>query len=492
MTILETMKTEQAKTLTLNGASAFNTTGSALLDLFSSAGSLRRRVSEVPFKYAKAYTENHSLAIKLAFYTRDIKEGLGERSVGRLMFKTLTELNPKCVKANLENLVNFGRWDDLVYLLDTKVSSEVVELISKQLKEDLNNLNKGKPVSLLAKWLPSINTSSFETRNKANKLAKVLGLSKREYRKALAQLRAYLNVTEVALTEKNYGNIVYPAVPSMAMNRYRNAFKRNDEVRFNKYLKDLEEGKTKINASVLYPYDIIEKYFIPQWGDIAFKSEADPVLEEQWKALPNFVNENENVLVMADTSGSMLTPNYRPLATALGLAIYFAERNKGIFGGHFLTFSASPKLEKVTGETLLEKIIHTSNAEWTQNTNVEAAFDLILNSAIKGNVPKEEMPKSIVVVSDMEFDYCGGRNWSFYEEMKERFEKAGYQIPQIVFWNVSSFKDTFHTSANQKGVLLASGQSTSVFKTLVGSLDLTPMQYMESVLNNPRYDCIQV
>lgn len=493
--LVETIKEEQSKTLTLNGATAYNSTGSALLDLFSVAGSLRGREGEVAKKFTKAYAENHKLATKLVFYTRDIKEGLGERKTSRIMLETLANLNPECLKANLKNLVNFGRWDDLVYLLNTGVKEEVVKVIGEQLTDDLKNMNEGKSISLLAKWLPSINTSSKNTRKLAKELIQSLELTEREYRKILSQLRAYLNVTEVRLTEKNYGNIVYSAVPSLAMNKYRGAFKRNDKERFSSYLESVKKGEAKINASTLFPYDIVGKYMnlIPGYcfnPKVDLSAFVDPVLEEQWKSLPNFVEEKENVLVMADTSGSMLWGNGRPLATSIGLAIYFAERNSGIFKGHFLSFSQEPRLEKVTGETLLEKIAHAENTEWYGNTNIEAAFDLILNSAIKANASKEEMPKSIVIISDMEFDACGGDNWSFYKEMKERFEKAGYQIPQIVFWNVNSLKDTYHISSKQEGVILASGQSASVFKTLVGRLDMTPYQYMESVLDSKRYDCV--
>lgn len=485
--LIEQINELESRTLTLNGAKAYNTTGNALLDLFSQAGSLRNRINEVPAKFLRAYAEDNKLAVKLAFYTRDIKEGLGEREVSRTMFKTLANLNPECLKANLNNLVEFGRWDDLVSLLNTNVGNEVVKIIEEQLKEDLENMKEGKGVSLLAKWLPSTNTSSIKTRTQANELIKHLNLTKREYRKALAQLRAYLNVTEVRLTNKNCGNIVYPAVPSMAMNKYRKAFIRNDKERFTAYLESVKKGESKINADTLYPYNIVEKYLIN--FNVIGECECllDPVLEEQWKALPNFVNENGNVLVMADTSASMLG---RPLATALGLAIYFAERNKGFFANHFLTFSSNPRLVKVVGNTLLEKVVNASRAEWGGSTNLEAAFELILASAINGNVSQEELPKTIVVVSDMEFDFCGGENWGFYKEMKERFNKAGYQIPQVVFWNVDSLKDTFHASNNQEGVLLASGQSASVFKTLTGTLNMTPYQYMESVLNNERYNCV--
>ena len=313
-------------------------------------------------------------------------------------------------------------------------------------------------------------------------LAKKLGMSEKEYRKTLSDLRRYLKVVEVNLTARDYEGINYEEVPSLAMNKYRNAFLRNDEESFREYLSQVEKGEAKINASVLYPYDIVEKYLYHVPG-------LDPVLEEQWKALPEYVEKENRFLIMADVSGSMYG---RPMATSVGLAIYFASRNKGPFANNFMTFSSAPKLVEVKGETLLEQIKFVTRAEWGMNTNLEAAFILLLHTAVKYNTPKEEMPESIIVITDMEIDRCTDPNWTFYDQMKEAFEKNGYEMPNIVFWNVDSRNNTYHASFDRKGVQLASGQSPVVFESLVKGVNLTPYDYMLSVLNTERYERISV
>lgn len=489
----ETMKINASKKYTENGATSFESANEgALLDLFSQSGALRSRQNEVSLKYTKAYAEDKVLSTKLPFYVRDIREGLGERDIAREMFKQLAFLNPEVIKNNLDNIVEFGRWDDLLCLMDTPVELDVLNYIAQQLNEDIQHMLEGKPISLLAKWLPSINTSSFKTRTLAKKIIDVLGLSEREYRKTLSSLRSYLNVTEVRMSEKNYEAIKYSEVPSLAMNKYRTAFYTNDEVRFKAFLTNVKEGKETINSSTLYPYNIVEKYlnqFDILW-DLEDKDyEVDEVLEEQWKSLPDFVDKDMNALVMADVSGSMFG---RPLATSIGLAIYFAERNKGLFANKFLTFSNKPHLEEVVGDTLLEKVVHAEKADWQMNTNLEAAFMLLLNSAVEAKAPQHDMPEAIIVITDMEFDMCGGNNWSFYDEMRARYKSMGYNMPVVVFWNVNARHDTFHASGKQKGVILASGQSATVFKSFINILGLTPYEYMLKVLNKPRYDRIRI
>ena len=482
MTLLDNIKNEQNLTLTENGALALNSTSNALVDLFSVSGAMRNRGDrEIATMFGKAMIEDKLVATKMAFYTRDVRGGLGERRTGRLMFKYLADIYPDIFNKNLEYIAEYGRWDDLVYLL-YDAPEKIVALISKQLKQDIENKNKMEPISLLAKWLPSVNTSNRETVQKGRFLAKKLGMSEKQYRKTLADLRNYLRVVETDMSAKRFSDIDYPTVPSKAMNNYRNAFKRNDEERFTEFLNKVEKGEEKINSSVLYPYDIVEKYM--------FKSSTeDKVLEEQWKALPDYVEGENNFLVMADVSGSMYG---RPLATSVGLAMYFAERTKGPFANTFMTFSARPKLVTIEGETLLERIRYVASSDWMMNTNLEAAFDLVLKTAVKYNTPKEEMPTSIVVITDMEFDACADKNWLFYDTMKQRFENSGYEIPNIVFWNVNSRHNTYHACFDREGVQLASGQSPVVFESLIKGVNLTPYDYMLSVLNTERYEKITV
>ncbi|MBQ2657909.1 MAG: DUF2828 family protein [Erysipelotrichaceae bacterium] len=482
MTLLDNIKKEQNYTLTENDALALNSTSDALVDLFAISGAMREREDqEITALFAKAMVEDKLTATKLAFYTRDVRGGLGERRTGRLMLKYLAENYPDIFRKNLEYVADYGRWDDLVYLLDS-AADVVVPLLKKQLDEDLAGMKEMKPVSLLAKWLPSVNTSNKDTVRKGRFLAKQFNMSEKEYRKTLAALRNYLNVVETDMSANRFEDIVYPEVPSKAMNNYRNAFRRHDEERFSDFLNKVEKGEEKINSSVLYPYDIVEKYLYHSNG-------VDKVLEEQWKALPNYVEGENNFLVMADVSGSMYG---RPMATSVGLAMYFAERNKGPFANTFMTFSERPELVTIKGENLFEKIRYIQNANWAMNTNLEAAFRLLLYTAVKYKTPKEEMPSSIVVITDMEIDRCVSGGWLFYDMMKKQFEDSGYEMPNVVFWNVNSRHNTYHASFDRKGVQLASGQSTTVFESLVKGISLTPYEYMLSVLNTERYERITV
>ncbi|MBO7676102.1 MAG: DUF2828 family protein, partial [Erysipelotrichaceae bacterium] len=272
MGLLDKIKDEQNYTLTENDALAFESTKSALVDLFAIAGAMRERDdSEIIDKFAKAMAEDNLLATRIAFYTRDVRGGLGERRTGRLMLHYLAVNYPAIFRKNLEYIVDYGRWDDLVYLLKD-MPDDIVNIIRKQLEQDLKDMADNKPVSLMAKWLPSVNTSNYETVKMGRYLAKELGMSEKQYRKTLSSLRRYINVVEVNLSAKRYEDIIYPEVPSLAMNRYRKAFKRNDEERFDDYLQKVSTGEAKINASVLYPYDIVEKYLYHVNG-------VDPVLE---------------------------------------------------------------------------------------------------------------------------------------------------------------------------------------------------------------------
>ena len=482
--LLEKIKKEQNKTLTENLATAYKSTNNALLDLFAQAGALRTRINSIPNKFINALNEDELLATKMAFYTRDVRGGLGERDAAREMFKALAVYRPEIMKKNIEHIAEYGRYDDLLYLLDTPCEKEVIDIISRQLSEDLENMKHGKAISLLSKWLPSINTSSASARKKAQKIIKALNMTNKSYRQTLASLRAYSNVVEVRLSNNDFDYLRYDAIPSYAMKRYNRTFSRKDKERFKAYLESLKKGETKINASVLYPYDIVEGYLSHRTDFV------DEIAEQQWLALPEYVEGENKILIMADVSGSMYG---RPIATSIGLSIYFAERNKGVFHNKFMTFSSRPELVEIKGNTLAEKIRSVYSANWDMNTDLEAAFDLVLNAAVNNNLSNEDMPRSIVIISDMEIDRCTRqKQWGFYDEMKQRFEANGYEIPNIVFWNVNARFDTFHIDENKQGVMLVSGQSASVFKTVTKVFDMTPYEYMVMVLSDSRYDKITV
>ncbi|MCH4206680.1 MAG: DUF2828 family protein [Solobacterium sp.] len=479
--LTEAINTIQNHTLTENGATAFRSSNDDLTDLFACIGAMRSDRSRLFSMFSRAYTEDPKLAVKMIFYARDIREGLGERETARQLLQFLAVHEPSLILGNLANIAEFGRYDDLVDLIDAPaVKDGICSFLKEQLTSDMACMKENKPVSLCAKWMPSITTSSKNTVRLARILADTFGMGEREYRKMLSSLRSYINITEVNLSARAYEKIDYAKVPSRAMMNYRNAFFTHDEERFSEFIASVKKGRSIIHSSVLYPYDIIEK--------ILYHNEFDDTLQAQWDALPDYTEGNERFLIMADVSGSMYG---RPMATSVGLGIYFAQHNHGPFANQFMTFSGRPELVTLKGNNLKQIAFNMVNAEWECNTNIEAAFNLVLNAAVEAHAAKQDMPSSIVIITDMEFDACtDGSCWGFYDEMALRFKQAGYEIPNIVFWNVSSRHDTFHASAHTKGVQLASGQSASVFKNLVNGQYMTAYEYMCSVLNVPRYDCV--
>ena len=478
MSFMDDLEIETSTTLTENGGRALSTTGDKLLNLFAVLGALRSRPTDVIDKFDAAFRENADLATKMVFYGRDVRGGLGERAVGRLMLRELALLYPEVVVANLKNIVEFGRWDDLFVLFDTPCENAMIEFVSKQLKSDNICRINYKNVSLLAKWMPSINASSKNTVALAHRLAKALNMKPSMYRKLLSALRKHIDVTEVKMSANKWTDIDYKAVPSNAMANYGSAFARHDYEGFNRYMDAVKSGDTKINAATLYPYNVIE----------ALERSSRDVAEAQWKALPNYVEGDNNFLVMADVSGSMMG---RPMHTSVGLAIYFAERNHGAFANKFMTFTDVPRIVDVTGNTLLEK--YRSVTEHVGfNTNLEAAFNAILSTAVRTKCPQEDLPKALIIISDMEIDRWDGGSLTFTEEMRKRFADAGYEMPKLVYWNVDSRKDTFLASKNDPNAILVSGQSASTFKNLIKGIDLSAFEIMEQTLNDPRYDCVVV
>lgn len=494
--LLKGLKTEENKTFTENNAQAYRSTLDDLVDFFSVAGALRGRAEdEVRALFIKAIAQDELLATKALFYTRDIRDGLGERKTFQTLLNYLGHNYPDIARKNIALVPEFGRWDDLYCLIGTPVEKDMWALLVKQFKQDLWNYRNNKPISLMAKWLPSTNATNKQARTLGELTAGKLGMNISKYRKTMAKFRKRLKVTEVDMCANQWENIEYPTVPSIAMKNYRDAFHRQDEDRFEQYLDKLKSGEAKINAGTLYPYNITEAYGIDAWGrKITTFKNYDEVLEQQWKALPNLVDIDDNILIMADTSGSMMG---RPLHTSIGLAIYFAERNKGAFANHFITFSSEPRLIELKGNSLYDRI-HSVPAI-VENTNIEKALDLVLNTAIDNELGQEEMPKAIVIISDMEFDrihnnrgYAESVKWGFYEKMKYRYKTAGFEIPNLVFWNVDSRNDVFHSLSDYEGVQLASGQSINTFKQILNGYGKTPYESVLEVLNRPIYDCIRV
>lgn len=486
MDFAKALKNESAKTYTENGAQALNTTGNAVLDLFGTIGALRNADdNRIATKFAEAYKQDRLLATKCLFYARDVRGGLGERHVFRTLLKYAATHHQEALRKNLLLIPEYGRWDDVYALIGTPLEEAMWRVVRTRFNADIINMAANLPISLMAKWLKTPDASSRETRRLGRITARGLSMDTRTYKRHLRTLRKYLKVTEVSMSANKWNEIDYSGVPSRAAMIYRCAFRRHDEARYNEFLEKVSRGEAKINASTLYPYDIIENYLKESRNQWSLNiSHENATLEAQWKALPNYVEKGTNAIVIADTSGSMYG---RPMNSAVGLAIYFAERNTGAYHNLWMSFSEESTIHKVTGETLAQKLRSINTSDWGCNTNLAKAFRRVLKIAIDNNVKPEEMVKSIIVISDMEIDACAGRSWTFYDKMAEEYAEHGYEIPNVVFWNVDSRHDVFHADSKRKGVQLCSGQSTSTFKNLIGCIGMTPVEMMLEVLNSERY-----
>ena len=480
-----------AFTRTENGAVALNSTSDARLDLFGVIGALRGAdQARIERLFSEAYRADPLFATKIAFYARDVRGGLGERETFRTIMRYMARMHPEALGPNLDLIGVYGRYDDLYCLIGTPLEEEMWAAMKAQFEEDRRNLENGMTVSLLAKWIKTADASSAKTRELGILTARKLGYTVYEFKRIVRALRRRIGVIETLMTEGRWNEIRYPEVPSRAMMIYRDAFRRHDGERYEQFVNRAVAGREKIHAGTLYPYDIVEKV-APRLGNYFAASalNTDPALEAQWRQLPDYVEPGTNALVIADTSGSMTG---RPMATSVGLAVYFAERNRGAYHNLFMSFSGTSRIQVLRGETLAQKIDSINMNDWSGSTNLRAAFEHVLEIAIRNHVPQSEMPKSLIVISDMEIDYCGDRDWTFYERMEEMFRMNGYIIPNIIFWNVASRHDIFHADRNRKGVQLASGQSAAVFRQVMQTVGMNPVEAMEKIINSERYQAITV
>ena len=489
--MLKALKNEANKTYTENGAVSNRTTGKDCLDLFATIGALRREnEKEIVTRFMRAYTENADIAMKILFFSRDIRGGLGERRVFRTIMKWLAENEKKAVVRNLPFVAEYGRWDDILVLLDTPCRSEALALLKKQFQADLAALDADGEVSLLGKWLPSVNASNEHTVLMAKQIAKSFGLSDRDYRKALVKLRAHIRILENNLREKDY-TFDYSKQPSKAMFKYRRAFMRNDGERYGAFMEKVERGEAKLHTGTLLPYELVEPYLTMGFsGGCFMRSISDQEklsLNATWAALEDF-STDENALAIVDTSGSMYSwYNPMPASVALSLGLYFAERAKGPYRNHFIEFSAHPELIEIKGETFADRLRYIASFNEIANTNIEAVFDLILDAAVNNNVPQSELPAKLYIISDMEFDACvSGAKLTNFENAKRKFARHGYELPQLVFWNVASRNQQQPVTINDRGVALVSGCSPRIFSmAMEGELD--PWRFMLSVIDTERY-----
>lgn len=483
---------------TENGALGYKTSNSALLDLNYAVSSLRQSdEEEIMILFDNAFYENKEYALKWLFFARDIREGLGERRLFRICYKRLAVLNKDLFYKNLNNIPEYGRWDDIISLIgiEEDIDEHISDMIKNRISEDLQGIDSKEPISLLGKWLPSENASSKNTKASAKKVRKLLNMTPRRYRLLLSKLRKYLKVTEVYACSNNWKEIDYEIVPSLANLKYKNAFLRHDKDRRISYLQSVEKGSSKMNMKVATPVDVVSRY-CQGWDGV---KEYDQTLELAWKNLKEMAVIE--TLVVADGSSSMLMPvsgKTTALDVANALAVYTSEHNSGVYKDKYITFSANPQFVDLSkADNLREKLQIALEHNEIANTNIEAVFDLILDVAVENEISKNEMIKNILIISDMEFDHAQGYYNSnritkpLFDEIKERYNKAGYDLPKLIFWNVNSRTKTIPLIENELGVILFSGFSQNVLK-MVMSNKYNPYEVLIETLDSERYEAIKV
>ncbi len=494
--MLEELKNEiNHMSRTENGAVTLGSTMSHCLDFFATCGALRNAPEQdIIRRFELAYAEERDLAMKTLFFLRDIRGGLGERRVFKIILKALANINSASVIKNIPYIAEFGRYDDMLVLMGTSCEAEMLAELKRQFQKDMENLREeNKSVSLLGKWLPSVNASNPDTVANAKKIAKAFGLSEADYRKALTALRAHIHIIENNLREMDY-TFNYEAQPSRALFKYRKAFIRNDEARYEEFKCRVKSGKAKMNTEAVAPYDIIQPIFdYRSWSFFGSNSQMSAgersTLDLTWKNLPDF-NGNDDTLVVIDGSGSMYSGNPMAICVAISLGIYMAEHIKGEFRNHFITFSSRPQLVKIKGKDIYEKVQYCMNFSEVANTNIENVFRLLLDTAVKNRMKPEDMVKRIVIVSDMEFDRCAeDSSLTNFENAKAMFARAGFNLPEIVFWNVQSRNTQQPVSMNECGVALVSGCTPRLFG-MVAEGRISPYAQMLEIIGAERYSMI--
>lgn len=524
VSLFEAAKEENNITLTENEDLAFKSSLSKVLDLFQDGFSYRRNPEKIRQLVREAALEDSLNTLRCLFYIRDIHEGQGEREVFRAGMRAFLTVCPDYyhVIAYIPEGKDgkpYGRWDDVLALLDISktIDTYIYDLIYHQLINDnvAHNINKIDKISLLAKWMPSLNTTSLKTRKLAKKVLRGLQsvgsahifCSEKSYRKLLSSLRKDIRIIEHNISQKDY-SFDYSKIPSLAMLKYKAAFERNDEARFREYneslhntlvLHSVSKDEIKINTATLYPYDILRPMIKRV---MSFRIKADDTLslmaDNQWRSLKNYFPDDgkqHNWLAVVDTSGSMydgIGNDISSIDVAVSLGLYIAEHNEGAFKNKMISFNAEPHLIEIDDKwPLTEKLEHILNMPWGYNTNLRSVFNLILNTAKNHNVPAEEMPETIVIISDMQFDgavYDSGI--STYMEAKNDYERAGYKLPQIVFWNACARYNTSKpVTRGENNTILVGGCKPGLFEQILGAK--TPEELMVEVLNGERYSIIK-
>lgn len=451
---------ETVEAKTENGMAAYNTSGEYNLDLFGKIGSARK--TDLTELFLKATKENKVLAARILLWARDCRGGAGERGTFRTLLGVLIRNDVALAERLLTKVPELGRWDDVLIAMDTPLEDKAVSMIKSALES-----NDG----LAAKWMPRKGEVAAKLRVK-------LGYSPKFYRKRLVELT---KVVETLMCAKQWDKITFEHVPSVAQNRYAKAFTKNAGARYEKFIAKVEKGEAVIHQTVNFPYDVVR----------TLRNGNARAAEAMWKALPDYMEgADERILPVIDVSGSMdtgLSGSVTALDIAVGLGIYFAQRNRSIFKGETITFSDRPTFITV-GDSLADSIVTVMRGSWGMNTNFEAVFSLILKAAVKGKVAEEDMPTKILVMTDMQFDQCvQNGNDTALKMIARQYEEAGYKMPCVVFWNLCGRATSMPVKATDKNTAIVSGFSPATVKSVLGA-DIDPMTVMINAVSNPRYD----
>ena len=504
-------------TYTENGAVTHKTTKSDLLDMFAMGAAYRTRSDEdVILMFQKAYKENPVYALKCLFYIRDVRGGQGERRFFRTCMKWLARQDASAAMRNLRYVPEFGRWDDLYLFVGTALEKEAFAFMKEQLALDVTC----KTPSLLAKWLKSENTSSQKSRELANKTRAAFGMNHKQYRKTLSLLRERINIVERLMSENRWDEIEFDKIPSRAGMIYKNAFARHDIERMKQdptvqsYADFAKDTTKKVNAKVLYPYECVSEAmkimgYGGGWGsynrDVSMDDTNRLMVNKYWDNLADYFNgATFNGMAIVDTSGSMCGSSAdAPINVAISIGMYCAEKAKGPYANHFITFSNNPTFVKIEGVDFCDKVRRMSAADWGGSTNVEAAFDMMLDVAIQNHLSQRDIPENLIIISDMEFNSCvtsGGRSTSrwggssygvndtLFEAMAKKWRAHGYDMPHLIFWNVQARQNNIPMIGNGN-VSYVSGMSPSIFETIMSGK--TGYDLMMEKLNTERYACIK-
>ena len=500
-------------TLTENGGVTHKTTKSDLLDMFAMGAAMRKRSDEdVILMFRKAFAENPVYALKCLFYIRDVRGGQGERRFFRVCMKDLAKQDAGAVRRNLKHIPEFGRWDDLYVFVGTPVEADAFTFIKEQLALDVTC----KAPSLLAKWLKSENTSSSESRRLANVTRNYLGMTHKQYRKTLSILRERINVLERLMSEGRWDEIEFDKIPSRAGMIYKNAFARHDleraqsEKAVQTYAEFAKDTTKTVNAKALYPYECVaEALKMCRYDSWTRHEKTLPALDDTNRLMVNkywdnladyFKGATFNGIAVVDTSGSMVSSEASaPINVAISLGLYCAEKSSGPFAGYYISFASRPQLIKTDGVDFVDKVQRIYKTNLVDNTNIEATFDLMLDTALKTKCSQDDLPQNVIIISDMEFDSAtsGWRSSSIInsrnaetvlEGIARKWASYGYQMPHLIFWNCQARQNNIPMLGNGP-ISYVSGFSPSIFETIMSGK--TGYDLMMDKLNSERYAVIQ-